>query len=623
MPTLASIDPADADVWIYRNRPVTIRLQRSDSTNLTVLETTQADFADGTLTDVDAPAAELRLLMSSKCVDLDGTSGTYVTFASAPTAAVNNVTMEAVIRPSTTPSDAFIGYIGNSSSDGWGIWIDTNQKIVALCGGVGYATSDYVIAAGTTARVKICRAAGTWKIWVNGTERTVSGNPTPGSPTDSFRIGAAPEANASRFDGRIDEVRVWTINSPSNDILTEVAGTETGLVGAWHFNEGTGTTTADATSGGRTGTLAGAAGWTTIGVPWATAYATSGSRVSPAYSLASVGKVGGTWASWSANVPGGTSLTIEASLNGSTWYELTNGAPVPTILQEGDDVSAASLYIRESMTGPGTGTPVLYDLTVTFRPVEPRSVEVVVNGISCTVANGRLDYWNTATYSGGDIIDWHRDVWLAAFSLWWDSTLEEITVVVKYKGTTISTTTFTAADDETLWATGNGSWMATALAGLYDGPMSGLGHYFVGSIEPWLVRGEGHYHVAGLPVCTGDGFYWVAHLVHWHGPGAAAVGQPTRTHGPGAAALQGYARTHGPGAVTVQGYTRSHGPGAVVLGVPSRTHGPGAAIVATPMRTHGPGAATVYGVNRRTALELRTISDDTADAMAEMGITVE
>jgi hypothetical protein len=48
-------------------------------------------------------------------------------------------------------------------------------------------------------------------------------------------------------------------------MYTELNGNESGLVGYWKFNEGTGTTTADQTTNGNTGTISGAA-WVLSGI---------------------------------------------------------------------------------------------------------------------------------------------------------------------------------------------------------------------------------------------------------------------------------------------------------------------------------------------------------------------
>jgi concanavalin A-like lectin/glucanase superfamily protein/slime mold repeat-containing protein len=71
------------------------------------------------------------------------------------------------------------------------------------------------------------------------------------------------------FDGRLDEIRIWnyarTQAETAADMNREIA-TAPGLAHRWSFNEGTLVTAADS-AGGITGTLAGAATWSTTGLP--------------------------------------------------------------------------------------------------------------------------------------------------------------------------------------------------------------------------------------------------------------------------------------------------------------------------------------------------------------------
>jgi Concanavalin A-like lectin/glucanases superfamily len=620
VPTVASVSPSSGQKFIYRNQPAIVHLTRTDSTDYQKIETSQADFAAGTLSNVQANAdGSLSLsLTNDVCLSFDGTTNAYVSFASNPLNGVtNNMTVEGVAQLTSGVSGILV-IVGDGSSNGFAVYVDALGKLDVYCyTQPTQAVSDFVVTAGQPFRFKACRDSGTWKIWVNGTARTVTGNPTPVAPSNALMFGSNGASN--RLTGKLDEVRLWSINSPSNDVTVKVAGTETGLVGAWHCDENTGSSIADCTSGGRTGTLHSGNGWSTITAPYGTTPATSGNRVSPAYALSTVAVVGGTWISWTADVPSGCTLTVEASVNGTTWYACTNGAPIPTILTEGTNVSAVSLYLRESMTGPGTATPTLYDVTVTFRPVEVRSVEIVVNGVSCTVANGLLDYWNTAIESGSAIVDCYKDVYLATLALWWDYGAEEVTLVVKYKSSAISTTTFTTAGVEPL-GKGESWWFARAVGGIFDGPMSAFCHYFVTTIEPWLLRGEFYYLVEPMPRGAMDCYYWIAHMAWWDGPGAAVVGEPALSDGPGAAIVQAFARGDGPGAVIVQGYVRGDGPGAAIVGLPMLGDGPGAAAVGVPMVEDGPGAVVIYEVNRRNVIEVKSVSAATKSVMDELGI---
>lgn len=81
-------------------------------------------------------------------------------------------------------------------------------------------------------------------------------------------IGFGPEGP---FNGQIDEVRIWSGARTQAEIdqgrFRRLTGTETGLLVYWRLDEGTGTTAADASGNGRTGTLLGGPQWLPSGVP--------------------------------------------------------------------------------------------------------------------------------------------------------------------------------------------------------------------------------------------------------------------------------------------------------------------------------------------------------------------
>jgi hypothetical protein len=79
-----------------------------------------------------------------------------------------------------------------------------------------------------------------------GTDQTIGGTIYTGSA--EVRVGAWTGSNY--FLGKMDEVRIWNVARTDSEILDYYAkkanGSETGLVGCWHIEEGTGLTTADA-----------------------------------------------------------------------------------------------------------------------------------------------------------------------------------------------------------------------------------------------------------------------------------------------------------------------------------------------------------------------------------------
>jgi hypothetical protein len=68
-----------------------------------------------------------------------------------------------------------------------------------------------------------------------------------------------------QFDGGLDDMRIWNVARTASEIqgsiTTELTGIEAGLVAYWPFNEGTGTTAADASQSGLTAALLGGTGW--------------------------------------------------------------------------------------------------------------------------------------------------------------------------------------------------------------------------------------------------------------------------------------------------------------------------------------------------------------------------
>ena len=87
------------------------------------------------------------------------------------------------------------------------------------------------------------------------------------SSNASFNIGKAPPGYdwSERFNGIIDEVRIWDVARTQQEIQQfmnqPLTGTELGLVGYWQFNEGTGNTAYDKTGNAHNGSLQGGVNW--------------------------------------------------------------------------------------------------------------------------------------------------------------------------------------------------------------------------------------------------------------------------------------------------------------------------------------------------------------------------
>ncbi|MFL2983651.1 MAG: LamG-like jellyroll fold domain-containing protein [Candidatus Neomarinimicrobiota bacterium] len=105
---------------------------------------------------------------------------------------------------------------------------------------------------------------GSRRLYLNGIEQPLTGSPlNVVANNNSIRIGS--DYGSRYFDGRIDEVRIWNISRPENEIIanmdTVLSGQENGLVAYYNFNEGIGDTLLDRTGNGHHGIIMGSPSW--------------------------------------------------------------------------------------------------------------------------------------------------------------------------------------------------------------------------------------------------------------------------------------------------------------------------------------------------------------------------
>jgi len=121
--------------------------------------------------------------------------------------------------------------------------------------------ADPIMSTGTWYHLAGVYDGSSMKIYINGIlQNTVNGvTGDIDASTGTLLFGENPQFTGNYFNGVIDEVRIWTVARTEAEIQStmgvELTGSETGLAGYWKFNEGTGTSTADATGNGNNGTL--------------------------------------------------------------------------------------------------------------------------------------------------------------------------------------------------------------------------------------------------------------------------------------------------------------------------------------------------------------------------------
>jgi hypothetical protein len=108
-------------------------------------------------------------------------------------------------------------------------------------------------------------SAGIAKIYINGvfdTSKSVGSSVSTSTGNLYFGFNPVRGDFVAPFKGIIDEVRIWNVARTESEIQStmnqSLNGNETGLIGYWKFDEGTGTIISDATSNHNDGTISGA-----------------------------------------------------------------------------------------------------------------------------------------------------------------------------------------------------------------------------------------------------------------------------------------------------------------------------------------------------------------------------
>jgi|GEM_PF-615955 len=187
--------------------------------------------------------------------------------------------------------------------------------------------------------------------------------------------------------------------------------------------------------------------WTPYGV-----YHSSGTWVSQSLDLTPVGQAATSRISWSADTPPGTSISVEASLDGGqTWAPCTNGGAIPGI-NVGDDLTGKSLLVRVTLSTTDTSvTPVLHSLTVEVNHEEWVPLGVFWSGdwsapedgvYAQTTGRDRLELLRKSTYSTSTVqqnktlydlaVAVLQDAGLKSDEYWVDTELQQYTIPYAY-----------------------------------------------------------------------------------------------------------------------------------------------------------------------------------------------
>ena len=624
MPIVASVSPANAATGVAVDQPVTVELTRADSHNLVKVETTQADFAAGTLVSAEARATnDLALLVSLaagqwndsyESDSIGAFPAGYTNWYGGGAYTVQSVDGVHVLQSSGGNGTKAIYRSAPPSQADWDVCVDVKFA----------STGDPTI---------MLRGSGAW--------------------------GSNPTGYAFYMLPAVQKLQLYKIVSNVSTLIGECAFTI--VTGTWYtmraYASGTSlkfkawvransepawqieVTDGSITAAGYLGFQSWASGTfyydhfrTYAQTP---AYSLSGSRVSPAYPLSTVGKFGTGIVEFDATTPTNTTLALFIATSAAgPWTAVASGDRM-ALWNEGDDLAAVSIFTKAELATTDTGqTPVLSEVRLRFLPIDSALVEIDVDGVVHTVANGCLAIAGvTAKDVAGTITDpCYEDMTFLTVGSWQDYTPKTVNVLVKYNGITISTTTFTTLDGDDAGTRATlstiqgsrggmyGGFMATASSAL-DGVTGMYGGYFVTELEYWYVRGEAGFIVEPSPFSSVDGQFYIAHRVMFDMVASGIVGQPSVTDVPGSGIVQAYQRADVPASGIVLAYQRSEVAASGIVAVPLDPSDVAASgIVGIEQRADVPASGVVYEVNTGTGIELRVISVDEAELLDAMGL---
>lgn len=281
------------------------------------------------------------------------------------------ITVEAWIRPTSMGFNNYDNSIvckhsWSQGEQGYVLRSGNGQVDFSVCGKDANGTSiSWVGATSPAASITTntwYHVAGTYdgdsvRIYINGVQKGATALPDGMIPGLAYPIAIGKLSDGAQFQtryfaGQIDEVRIWNRALDASDILSRYnhhldPAQETGLVGYWRFNEGSGGTLFDQTTSGNNGSTS-ATTWSTL-VPFNQTAATP------------------------VVIPFGLNLT--SSLTAVTYQWNLNGQPIPNATtQSWLAVANGSYTVTITDTAGCSATSGPYIITgVGLEEIDPQS----------------------------------------------------------------------------------------------------------------------------------------------------------------------------------------------------------------------------------------------------------
>jgi hypothetical protein len=109
-----------------------------------------------------------------------------------------------------TTTNPMVFYNGNSSSNGYGCYLDSTSsyKLRCLAGGISWIDLPvtFVPTANTWYHLILIRRSAPWEIYIDGVTKNIVSSANPNLPSGNFRIG---NAEGIPLNGLVDSVRFY------------------------------------------------------------------------------------------------------------------------------------------------------------------------------------------------------------------------------------------------------------------------------------------------------------------------------------------------------------------------------------------------------------------------------
>ncbi len=208
------------------------------STNYTLNNMTDADWiaSDIIFDHWEAPGP-----FSGNCLDFDGIDDYVLIGNNSTTNVATRYTIELWIKPDSFSNSA--GLISNNDgiSNGFSLKLNNTAPYTGINFN-GMTTGNGILHAGQWTHIAAVKNGNTRRLYVNGNEVFLIGNPYDNYYNSSdITIGADFSSSPTYFDGKIDEVRIWQAERSIDEVranMNSVANPFDGfLLVYWQFNQ--------------------------------------------------------------------------------------------------------------------------------------------------------------------------------------------------------------------------------------------------------------------------------------------------------------------------------------------------------------------------------------------------